>query len=212
MAQVVDSACSLSQIAETMGSAPLVERINSAGDKMSAMTGKPVGRCFAPVVDNRTRVLILGSLPGARSLSAGQYYAHPQNQFWRLAGGVIGACLSESPYHARLEILSQHGIGLWDTVAEARRAGSLDSALEAIAPNDLLTLIEQLPSPLLIAFNGKKAAMIGRRQLMSVPYVATVTLPSSSPAHTMAFERKLEFWTSALGPTLKSRYAFAHGC
>lgn len=168
------------------------------------MTGEPVGRCFGPVVDDRTRVLILGSLPGQRSLAAGQYYAHPQNQFWRLIGTVIDEDLTSIDYDARLRVLARHKVGLWDTVAEARRVGSLDSALESIAPNDLGALVARLPNLRLIAFNGQKADSIGRRQLIHVPAMATAVLPSSSPAYTLAFHRKLAVWQDILGPVVHS--------
>lgn len=168
------------------------------------MIGKPVGRCFAPVVNTETRVLILGSLPGQRSLAAGQYYAHPQNQFWRLLGCTIGEDLVGQDYPARLATLLRHRIGLWDTVAEARRAGSLDSALEDVAPNDLSTLISELPALRLIAFNGQKAASIGRRQLATLPAVDVAVLPSSSPAFTLGFECKLATWDEALAPIIKA--------
>ena len=85
-------------------------------------------RGFAPVVDERTRVLILGSLPGDASLRAGQYYGHPQNAFWRLVGGVIGRDLAALPYDERLAALRAAGVGLWDVVASAERPGSLTRA------------------------------------------------------------------------------------
>jgi len=82
-------------------------------------------RSFAPVVDEHTRVLLLGSLPGERSLAAGQYYANPQNQFWRLLATVLDLPLLSLGYEDRLTCLLAHGVGLWDVVAEARRPGSL---------------------------------------------------------------------------------------
>ena len=83
-------------------------------------------RSFAPVANERTRLLLLGSLPGEESLARGRYYAHPRNQFWRLAGAVIAAELEPLPYEARLEALLAAGIGLWDVVASARRRGPSD--------------------------------------------------------------------------------------
>ena len=100
---------------------------------------------FAPVCPPGTRVLILGSLPGTASLAAGRYYAHPQNQFWGLSGAIIGQDLAAMAYEARLEALVQAGIGLWDTVASATRAGSLDSALRDIQAAALGELVDSLP-------------------------------------------------------------------
>src|SRR3546814_16050357 len=88
-------------------------------------------KCFPPVVDARTRVLILGSLPGEQSLAAGRYYANPRNQFWALAGGVIGVDLPGIDYDARLRTLLEHGIGLWD--AELGRAWRGDSVGECVS-------------------------------------------------------------------------------
>lgn len=164
------------------------------------MTLRP-SRCLAPIVDEWTRLLILGSLPGQCSLSAGQYYAQPRNQFWRLMGQVVGHELTGLPYDDRLRTLARHGVGLWDVVAEARRIGSLDSALVAIAPNNVGALVDRLPNLRLIAFNGRKAASIGRRQLVDLP---TAVLPSSSPAFTLEFDRKLAVWQEILGPMLTS--------
>src|SRR5450830_1389753 len=111
-------------------------------------------RSFSPVVDENVRVLILGSLPGELSLAHNQYYANPQNRFWRLMSAVIESDLAALPYPARLQALLANGIGLWDVVAEARREGSLDSGIRDHVHNDLIKLINQLPRLTTIAFNG----------------------------------------------------------
>ncbi|MGI4879719.1 MAG: DNA-deoxyinosine glycosylase [Janthinobacterium lividum] len=154
---------------------------------------------FAPVVDARTRVLILGSLPGVQSLAAGRYYAHPQNAFWRLTGSVIGVDLIALDYPDRLAALLAAGIGLWDVIATARRDGSLDGAIRDVEGNDLAALIASLPDLRLVAFNGQKAAAIGARLLQ--PSAPHLTLPSSSPAHTMPFAAKAAAWAE-LRPAL----------
>ncbi|WDD94827.1 DNA-deoxyinosine glycosylase [Burkholderia sp. FERM BP-3421] len=153
-------------------------------------------RCFPPVVDARTRVLILGSLPGERSLAHGQYYAHPQNKFWLLVGAVIGCDLVALAYPARLDALREHRIGLWDVVAEARRAGSLDSNLRDLASNDLIALIGTLPDLAAIAFNGGTAAKVGTKTLgEAAQRYQLLGLPSSSPAHaSVPYAAKLDAW------------------
>jgi len=151
-------------------------------------------RSFPAVADAATRVLILGSLPGVVSLQRVQYYAHPQNQFWRLAGAVIGCDLAALPYQIRLETLLAAGVGLWDVIRSAERAGSGDANIRNHEANTLQDFTATLPSLRAIGFNGQKAAAIGRLQLVagSVP---CVTLPSSSAAHaTMGFERKRDAW------------------
>lgn len=150
---------------------------------------------FKPVVDARTEILILGSLPGAASLKAGRYYAHPRNQFWRLLDVVFALDLAAQAYDDRLATLVAHGIGLWDVIADAERPGSLDAAIRSPAANDLATLTASLPALHTLAFNGGTAAKIGIAQLgASGERFKLVPLPSSSPAHAIPFERKAEVW------------------
>lgn len=150
--------------------------------------------CFPPVTRADTRLLLLGSLPGAMSLAEQRYYANPRNQFWRLTGAVIGRDLAVLAYEARLEALLDAGIGLWDTVAAATRKGSLDQAIRLHQASDLAGLAATLPALKAVGFNGGKSASIGRPQLAGRPDLALVDLPSSSPALTLAFEAKLERW------------------
>ncbi len=160
-------------------------------------------RSFPPVVDQHTRVLILGSLPGEASLAATQYYAHPRNAFWRLLETVLDAPLAALPYADRLEVLRAQGVGLWDVIAEAQRPGSLDAAILNPSANDLLGLVETLPALRVIGFNGGAAFKLGARRLASVaPRIAMIALPSSSPAHAaQSFVQKAQAW-SALRPWL----------
>lgn len=148
---------------------------------------------FAPVVDDRTRVLILGSLPGEASLAEGRYYAHPQNAFWRLVGAIIGRDLQAADYEERLAALRQARIGLWDVIASAERSGSLDAAIRSPEAADLRGQIASLPDLRVVAFNGRLAAKLGRRILAEAP-VMLIDLPSSSPAHARSFDTKLESW------------------
>jgi hypoxanthine-DNA glycosylase len=153
-------------------------------------------RSFPPIVDEHTRLLILGSLPGEVSLAHQQYYAHPFNQFWSLVGAVIEVDLRALAYPERLRTLLAHRIGLWDVVAEARREGSLDGAIRDHAPNDLAALVAGLPKLRAVAFNGGTSARIGRQQLGGVmsPSPVLIALPSSSPAFTRRFEEKRSEW------------------
>ena len=152
-------------------------------------------RSFPPVVDANVRLLILGSLPGDASLAKGQYYGHPQNKFWELVGAVIDVDLRSRSYEDRLASLLTHGIGLWDVIAEAERKGSLDTAIRHERHNLLVELVCSLPALNAVAFNGGMAAKIGRRQLQAaVAQYLLLDLPSSSPAHTIGFERKLQTW------------------
>jgi hypoxanthine-DNA glycosylase len=157
-------------------------------------------RSFAPVVDVHTRVLILGSLPGEVSLAQSQYYAHPQNRFWRLLGDVLGIELVALDYASRLDTLLRHQVGLWDVVAEATRIGSLDSRIRDHASNDLVALIDTLPNLTTIAFNGGTAAKLGTRALgeRGARY-RLLRLPSSSPAYAgVPYADKLLAWRQLL--------------
>lgn len=152
-------------------------------------------RCFPPVVDAQTRVLVLGSLPGEKSLAAARYYAHPQNRFWHLISDVISVDLVGQDYATRLQTLLAHRVGLWDVVAEARRAGSLDSNIRDHAANDLISVIRSLPALNAVAFNGGTAARLGLKQLAAHPHgLDIILLPSSSPAYTRPFAEKREQW------------------
>jgi hypoxanthine-DNA glycosylase len=155
------------------------------------LTGLP------PVIDTRARVLILGSFPSTASLAAQQYYAHPQNQFWRIVGAVIGQPLKEMDYAARIAAVQAAGIAIWDVFAACERAGSLDTAIRDAVPNPLAELRESAPALRRICFNGRMAA----RRIREVEAMGfdAVVLPSTSPAHAgMTFEEKLAHWRAAL--------------
>ena len=155
---------------------------------------------FAPVVDEHTQLLICGSLPGEASLRATRYYAHPQNQFWRLLEVLLEEPVAGLEYEERLAVLLRRGVGLWDTVATAKRTGSLDEALREVTSNPLRELAASLPSLAGVGFNGATAARLGRRELERSKLIL-VDLPSSSPAYTLPFADKAARWV-ALRPLL----------
>jgi hypoxanthine-DNA glycosylase len=154
----------------------------------------PTKRSMPPVGSTDARLLILGSLPGEASLRAQRYYAHPQNQFWRLLGEAIGEDLSSMEYDQRLERLAARDIALWDVVAEARRQGSLDGAIRGATANQVRDYAASHPRLKAIAFNGQTSARIGRAALQGLVGVELIDLPSSSPAYTLAFSEKAARW------------------
>jgi len=163
------------------------------------LSDEEASACFPPVAGPETRVLILGSLPGMRSLALSQYYGHPRNHFWPLLSGLTGADLPALPYETRLAHLRGKGVGLWDVVASAVRPGSLDQHLRSVSANSLGGFVATLPALRAIAFNGSTASRIGRRQLERDEaflgrQIAMIDLPSTSPANTMALTRKAESW------------------
>lgn len=150
-------------------------------------------RGFPPVIDQDTHTLILGSFPGGASLQAQQYYAFPQNQFWRLLTAVLDDDLTAQSYPERLERLLAHGIGLWDVFDSCRRQGSLDSAIKQASMNDFKALQLEYPQLIRLCFNGKTAA--GMQARLEQLGFQTLRLPSSSPAYAqLGFADKLLHW------------------
>lgn len=138
------------------------------------------------------RLIILGSLPGDQSLAARRYYAHPSNQFWLLLGGAIGEDLQALGYDDRLGRLAERGIGLWDVIGSARRSGSLDQAIRDPRHNPLAEFVGRFRYLQAVAFNGRTAASLGRKQLGSE--MTLIDLPSSSAAHTRPLADKARDW------------------
>ena len=164
---------------------------------------------FAPVIGRGCRILILGSMPGAASLGARQYYAHPQNQFWRIMGEICGAGPA-LPYDVRLHSLLRQRLGLWDVLESCVRGGSLDAAIEhrsAIA-NDLLPLL-RTGTIMRLCCNGATAHAalqrhFGRALAHEFPLLDIRRLPSTSPANaSWSYARKLSAWNAALGERLE---------
>ena len=159
---------------------------------------------LAPVVSERTVVLVLGSFPGAASLRAGQYYAHPQNHFWR----ILQALWPQHPlpgrehYDQRCAWLLARGLGLWDVYASCERVGSLDTRIRNAQVNDFASLRARCPRLAAIAHNGGesfKHARAVRASLGAHSAVESVRLPSTSPAHAAwSFGRKLNAWAALM--------------
>lgn len=154
-------------------------------------------RGLGPVVDRRTRLVVLGSFPGVASLQAGQYYAHPRNQFWTILSALWNEDLRALPYERRLDAMRAHGLGLWDVYASCRREGSLDSAIAQAELNDLPGLLRLAPRLRALAHNGGESAR--HRRITESLGLAVLRLPSTSPANaSWSFDRKLEAWRAAL--------------
>lgn len=155
------------------------------------LTGLP------PILDAQARVLILGSFPSPASLAAGQYYAHKQNQFWRILAAVLDQPLVDLDYAAKQAAVKAAGIAIWDVYAKCERPGSLDSAIKNGQPNDFATLKKSAVAIRHVCFNGQAAGKFAP-QLQALGY-QTIVLPSTSPANaSWSFERKLTAWLSAL--------------
>lgn len=158
-------------------------------------------RGFPPIAAPDARVLILGSLPGQVSLAHRQYYAQPQNAFWRIMGALVGAG-PELPYAVRAERLRAHGVALWDVCKAAARPGSLDASIDlaSVVPNDFRAFFREHCGIVAVCTNGGTATRLYAR--LVVPGLAEPArslplhpLPSTSPAHaSLRFAQKLERW------------------
>jgi len=156
---------------------------------------------FAPLARADARVLVLGSLPGRESLRRRQYYAQPQNAFWRIMGALFDAGPEHSYAERRARLLAAR-VAVWDVCAAAYRAGSLDSSIVAssVVANDLGRFLARHPGIGLVCFNGAKAAALYRRHVLpALPAplreLRCVVLPSTSPAHAaLRLERKIAAW------------------
>jgi double-stranded uracil-DNA glycosylase len=169
---------------------------------------------FAATETRNCRLLILGSMPGAASLAAGQYYAHPRNAFWPLMARLCAFDLA-LPYAARLQALQGAGVGLWDVLASCERSGSLDAAISpaSVQINPIASFVRQQAKLRAIALNGGAAAKLfgkfvapdlAERLLFeavsvtpdaSKDLIQVFTMPSTSPAHAaLSIEQKWQAW------------------
>ncbi|HTU67665.1 MAG TPA: DNA-deoxyinosine glycosylase [Steroidobacteraceae bacterium] len=157
--------------------------------------------CFPPIATRTAHTLVLGSLPGRKSLEMQQYYAHPHNAFWKLIARIFDVA-PDLPYAERTRVLTRHGIALWDVFAAAERPGSLDSDIvhATAEANDFREFFRAHPKIRRVFFNGKKAEEIYRRRVLPAiaaefPRLEYAGLPSTSPAHAgMPFAQKLARW------------------
>lgn len=163
-------------------------RRSAAARILSLKTG------LLPIARKDARILILGSLPGDASLAMGQYYAHPQNQFWRLVGEATQQDLVAMEYARRIAALHSAGIALWDVIGAADRQGSLDQKIRGAHVNDLHEFFATLTQLRVVAFNGKKAAAYAGNALDGLP-IDILRLPSSSAAYTLGFHQKAIAWS-----------------
>jgi len=167
---------------------------------LAELTGLP------PIISHGARTLILGSFPSPASLAAGQYYGHPRNQFWSILGAVIGVRLADIDYAGRQRALIDAGVAVWDVYRRCRREGSLDAAIRDASANDFSSLQRLAPRLALVCFNGQTAGRFAPR-LAALGY-RTAILPSTSPAYTLAIERKLSAWRAALESQSSGRPAW----
>ncbi|MCG3175588.1 MAG: hypothetical protein MOGMAGMI_00521 [Candidatus Omnitrophica bacterium] len=155
-------------------------------------------RGLAPIIDERSRILILGTMPGPVALARRQYYGFPGNHFWKVLPAVLGEPAVEA-YPARLELLRRHHIALWDVLKTCRREGALDAEIRDGVPNDLPALIAAHPAIGAVFLNGRLAERLYRRWFGGHLHLPVRTLPSTSPAHaSQSLDRKIDAWRAIL--------------
>jgi hypoxanthine-DNA glycosylase len=162
----------------------------------------PPLRSFPPVANPDAALLILGSMPGKESLKQNQYYAHPQNAFWKIMGELVGFD-PHLPYEERLHKLTVARIALWDVLASCERESSLDTHIRKEKANDFAAFFSQHPHITRVFFNGAKAEQSFNKFVLEkqkLPPLTCQRLPSTSPAHAgIRYEEKLGLWKEAIG-------------
>lgn len=152
--------------------------------------------CFNPIVDKDCKLIILGSMPGKESLRKQQYYGFIRNQFWKILSEIFDEELNNN-YEDKTKFLLNHNIALWDVLKSCEREGSLDSNIKDEEANDFKSFFMKYPRIEYVLFNGTKAMQSFKKNIGfdTYPHLKEyILLPSTSPAHTMKFDRKLDEW------------------
>ena len=169
-------------------------------ENAAAIPDSAASEGFPPIANVNARVLVLGSLPGVRSIAEQQYYAHPRNAFWPVMQALFDI---DGDYDARRRQLAANRIAVWDVLQSSVRPGSLDAdiRLDGATTNDFATFFNSHPDIGAVFFNGKKAEALFTRFVdarPNTPSAQFVVLPSTSPAYAaMPFSSKLDRWRQA---------------
>jgi hypoxanthine-DNA glycosylase len=157
-----------------------------------------IKKAFAPIVDENSKILILGTMPGERSLQQQQYYGHKGNQFWKLIFTLVDRPLSDN-YEEKKQLLLNKGIALWDVLEYCERTSSADSAIKNECPNDFGAFYKNFPGIQNVFFSSGKAAELYTKYIVRDEKLSYHQLPSPSGANTWkTFEEKLAEWKKVL--------------
>ena len=149
---------------------------------------------FPPIVSKNSKILILGSVPGIKSLEMQEYYAHPQNKFWRILFDLFEEDFTID-YADKINFLKRNGIAVWDVIDSCERKGSLDTRIKNENHHDVLQLLEDFPSIKAIFCNGQKSFKTLGKILPNNSKIPVFVLPSTSPAYTISYQKKLQEWS-----------------
>ena len=149
---------------------------------------------FQPIINSESKILILGSIPGIKSIEMQQYYAHPQNKFWKIIFELFNEKFT-TDYDERIKILEKYHVALWDVIDNCERKGSLDSEIRNEEANKIGELLHNYPNIKAIFCNGQKSYKNLQKILGKDFYLPIFVLPSTSPANaSMKYEEKLFSW------------------
>ena len=151
---------------------------------------------FGPIIDGKSKILILGSLPSVRSLQMSRYYAHPQNRFWPSLYSIFGERLSDD-FNERYDFILRRRLALWDTIKCANRDGSLDGDIRDETPNDIPSLLKDHPGIKMIIFNGG-CSFAKYKKHFGEPPIPFRRLLSTSPACAGRDEQRISMWKEAI--------------
>ena len=149
---------------------------------------------FPPIISKDSKILILGSVPGIKSLEMQEYYAHPQNKFWKILFEIFREDFS-TDYSEKLNFLKKYHIAVWDVIDSCERKGSLDTEIKNENHHNILQLLEDFPNIKVIYCNGQKSFKTLGQILPQDFEIPIFVLPSTSPAYTIPYEKKLEDWS-----------------
>ena len=148
---------------------------------------------FPPIIDQESKIVTLGSVPGEKSLEKQEYYGHPQNKFWKIIFELFNENFSED-YLEKIKILKKNKIAVWDVIDSCERVGSLDTTIKNEESNDILQLLKKYQNIKTIFCNGGKSYKNLQKIVGKNFEIPIYLLPSTSPLHTISFEKKLESW------------------
>lgn len=153
---------------------------------------------FPPIIDENSKILILGSIPGIKSLEMQQYYAHPQNKFWKILFEILGEEFT-TDYHEKIKFLHQNHIALWDVIDTCERKSSLDSDIKNEEANKISELLEKHPNVKAIFCNGQKSFKNLQQILGKNFHLPIFVMPSTSPANAgVPYPEKLAQWSKII--------------
>lgn len=156
------------------------------------MENKPRLQSFPPIADANSKILILGSMPGMVSLKRQEYYAHPQNAFWKIMERLFNVRFAND-FNSKKAFLLEHHIALWDVLQSCEREGSTDAKIKNEIPNDITAFLSRYSNIKAVFCNGNKAMTSFKKHFPEF-YPMAHLLPSTSPLHTVSFDTKLYAW------------------